>query len=148
DLGIGARSGGGAQQRLDQVDHGVAGVDVDARLRIGQAATALFVHVAASRAVVGCTDARVGGVVRRDWLRRNGRPTHLGKRARRAKFPARRRGVGAAAGPGPVLNLPNLITLARILMVPVVVWAIAQREMQIAFLLFLAAGVSDAVDGF
>jgi len=46
------------------------------------------------------------------------------------------------------LNLPNLITVARILLVPVVVWAIAQREMQIAFLLFLAAGVSDAVDGF
>ena len=33
-------------------------------------------------------------------------------------------------------------------MVPVVVWAIASREMQIAFLLFLAAGASDAVDGF
>jgi cardiolipin synthase len=46
------------------------------------------------------------------------------------------------------LNLPNLITIARILMVPVVVWAIASREMQIAFLLFLAAGASDAVDGF
>jgi cardiolipin synthase (CMP-forming) len=46
------------------------------------------------------------------------------------------------------LNLPNLITLARILMVPIVVWAIASRQMQVAFLLFLAAGVSDAVDGF
>jgi cardiolipin synthase len=46
------------------------------------------------------------------------------------------------------LNLPNLITIARILMVPFVVWAIASRQMQIAFLLFLAAGVSDAVDGF
>jgi cardiolipin synthase len=46
------------------------------------------------------------------------------------------------------LNLPNLITLARILLVPVVVWAIASRQMQVAFLLFLAAGVSDAVDGF
>jgi cardiolipin synthase len=33
-------------------------------------------------------------------------------------------------------------------MVPVVVWAIASRQMQIAFLLFLLAGVSDAVDGF
>ncbi len=33
-------------------------------------------------------------------------------------------------------------------MVPVVVWAIASRQMQVAFLLFLAAGVSDAVDGF
>jgi cardiolipin synthase len=38
--------------------------------------------------------------------------------------------------------------MARLLMVPVVVWAIASEEMQIAFLLFLAAGVSDAVDGF
>jgi cardiolipin synthase len=38
--------------------------------------------------------------------------------------------------------------MARILLVPVVVWAIASEEMQIAFLLFLAAGVSDAVDGF
>ena len=46
------------------------------------------------------------------------------------------------------MNLPNLITIARILMVPIVVWAIAQREMQIAFLLFVAAGASDAVDGF
>ena len=33
-------------------------------------------------------------------------------------------------------------------MVPIVVWAIAQREMQAAFALFVAAGVSDAVDGF
>ncbi len=33
-------------------------------------------------------------------------------------------------------------------MVPIVVWAIAQREMQVAFAVFLAAGVSDAVDGF
>jgi cardiolipin synthase len=46
------------------------------------------------------------------------------------------------------LSIPNLITLARILLVPVVVWAITSGEMRIAFLLFLAAGVSDAVDGF
>jgi cardiolipin synthase len=32
--------------------------------------------------------------------------------------------------------------------VPVVVWAITSGEMGIAFLLFLAAGISDAVDGF
>jgi cardiolipin synthase len=47
-----------------------------------------------------------------------------------------------------VLNLPNLITIGRILLVPVMVWAIASHEMKIAFFLFLAAGVSDAVDGF
>jgi cardiolipin synthase (CMP-forming) len=34
------------------------------------------------------------------------------------------------------------------LLVPVVVWAIGSGEMLVAFLLFLAAGVSDAVDGF
>lgn len=31
---------------------------------------------------------------------------------------------------------------------PVVIWAIASHEMLIAFVLFLLAGVSDAVDGF
>jgi cardiolipin synthase len=46
------------------------------------------------------------------------------------------------------LNLPNLITIGRILLVPVVVWAIGSHQMQIAFLIFLIAGVSDAVDGF
>jgi cardiolipin synthase len=47
-----------------------------------------------------------------------------------------------------LLNLPNLITIARILLVPVMVWAIAAHEMRIAFGLFLVAGLSDAVDGF
>ncbi|MGE3869486.1 MAG: CDP-alcohol phosphatidyltransferase family protein [Pseudorhodoplanes sp.] len=46
------------------------------------------------------------------------------------------------------MNLPNLITVARILSVPIVVWAIMSGEMMFAFALFLAAGVSDAVDGF
>lgn len=46
------------------------------------------------------------------------------------------------------MNLPNLITIARILLVPVVVWAIGSGEMLAAFLLFVAAGVSDGVDGF
>ena len=46
------------------------------------------------------------------------------------------------------MSIPNLITLGRILLVPVVVWAIASGAMWIAFVLFLAAGVSDAVDGY
>jgi cardiolipin synthase len=46
------------------------------------------------------------------------------------------------------LNIPNLITLGRILLVPVVVWAMASNAMGIAFALFLLAGVSDGVDGF
>ena len=46
------------------------------------------------------------------------------------------------------MSIPNLITLGRILLVPVVVWAIIYGELWLAFVLFLAAGVSDAVDGF
>ena len=46
------------------------------------------------------------------------------------------------------LSLPNLITLARILLVPVMVWAIASDQMTGAFTLFLIAGISDGVDGF
>ncbi|HVV61239.1 MAG TPA: CDP-alcohol phosphatidyltransferase family protein [Pseudolabrys sp.] len=46
------------------------------------------------------------------------------------------------------MSIPNLITLGRILLVPVVVWAIASGAMWIAFVLFLAAGISDAVDGY
>jgi cardiolipin synthase len=50
--------------------------------------------------------------------------------------------------PGLDLSIPNLITLARILSVPIMVWAIASGEMLFAFVLFAAAGISDAVDGF
>ena len=46
------------------------------------------------------------------------------------------------------LSLPNLITLARILLVPVMVWAIASDQMTVSFILFLVAGISDGVDGF
>jgi cardiolipin synthase len=56
-------------------------------------------------------------------------------------------GRGALAG-ALNLSIPNLITLARILSVPVVVWAMAAGEMKIAFLLFLLAGLSDLIDGF
>ncbi len=56
--------------------------------------------------------------------------------------------AGAFVEPGRSLSIPNLITLGRILLVPIVVWAITAGAMQTAFLLFLAAGISDAVDGF
>lgn len=46
------------------------------------------------------------------------------------------------------MSIPNIITLLRIFLVPVVVWAIASDEPQVAFWLFLCAGISDAVDGF
>lgn len=46
------------------------------------------------------------------------------------------------------MNLPNIITLVRILLVPVIIWAIASNQWTIAFVIFVVAGVSDAVDGF
>ncbi len=46
------------------------------------------------------------------------------------------------------INLPNIITLARILLVPVTIWLIVSDAFLLAFLAFLVAGISDAVDGF
>ncbi|MEP9352078.1 CDP-alcohol phosphatidyltransferase family protein [Xanthobacter sp. KR7-65] len=46
------------------------------------------------------------------------------------------------------MSLPNIITLLRIFLVPAVVWSITAGEPLLAFWLFLAAGVSDALDGF
>lgn len=46
------------------------------------------------------------------------------------------------------MNLPNLITIARILLTPVVIVFIASEQWTVAFFCFLAAGISDAVDGF
>jgi len=46
------------------------------------------------------------------------------------------------------MNLANLITIGRFLLVPLIVSMILAREWTLAFLLFAVAGVSDAVDGF
>lgn len=46
------------------------------------------------------------------------------------------------------MNIPNLLTLLRILLVPVVVWAIAQGQMAVALAAFVTAGITDAVDGY
>lgn len=46
------------------------------------------------------------------------------------------------------VSIPNIITLGRILLVPLIVWAIAANQMTIAFVLFVVAGLSDAIDGF
>ncbi len=46
------------------------------------------------------------------------------------------------------MNLPNLISLGRLLSVPVAVYLILQAHYEAAFWLFVAAGLSDAVDGF
>ena len=47
-----------------------------------------------------------------------------------------------------LISLPNLISLARLFAVPLMVWLIVAGEMTVAFWVFVAAGISDAVDGF
>lgn len=47
-----------------------------------------------------------------------------------------------------LISLPNLISLARLFAVPLMVWLIVAGEMTAAFWVFVAAGISDAVDGF
>ncbi|MBL4906825.1 MAG: CDP-alcohol phosphatidyltransferase family protein, partial [Sneathiella sp.] len=45
------------------------------------------------------------------------------------------------------MNIPNSITLARIITVPLIVWLILREEMLLAFVFFLLGGISDALDG-
>jgi cardiolipin synthase len=45
-------------------------------------------------------------------------------------------------------NLPNLITLARLLCVPLAIWLILEARYGVAFWVFVAAGISDALDGY
>lgn len=46
------------------------------------------------------------------------------------------------------MTLPNLITIGRLILVPLIVVAITSGRWLEAFVIFVAAGVSDAVDGF
>jgi cardiolipin synthase (CMP-forming) len=46
------------------------------------------------------------------------------------------------------MTIPNLITIARLLLVPLVIASIGSGNWQIAFVLFAVAGISDGVDGF
>ena len=45
-------------------------------------------------------------------------------------------------------QIPNIITVLRILLVPPVGWALLTSQYQLAFWLFFIAGFSDALDGF
>jgi cardiolipin synthase len=45
------------------------------------------------------------------------------------------------------VNLPNIITLCRLASVPAIVWLIIEGHWRSSFALFVAAGVSDAIDG-
>jgi len=46
------------------------------------------------------------------------------------------------------MNIPNAISLGRIFIVPLSVWLILRGAIAPAFWLFMAAAISDAVDGF
>ncbi|HEY2538015.1 MAG TPA: CDP-alcohol phosphatidyltransferase family protein [Stellaceae bacterium] len=46
------------------------------------------------------------------------------------------------------INLPNLISLGRLLLVPLAIWLILRSRYGVAFWVFVVAGVSDALDGF
>ena len=57
------------------------------------------------------------------------------------------RGAGVVFAPSPV-NLANLVTLGRMVMILPLVWLIGAGRVEPAFWLFVAAGASDVVDGF
>ena len=46
------------------------------------------------------------------------------------------------------MTIPNFISIARLLCVPAIVWALIAGEWLLAFSLFVVSGLSDAVDGF
>jgi cardiolipin synthase (CMP-forming) len=46
------------------------------------------------------------------------------------------------------MNIPNFITIGRILLVPVTIWFLISYEFGAAFAVFLIAGLSDGVDGW
>lgn len=62
--------------------------------------------------------------------------------------PGRPDGSGPAAHGAWLLTVPNLITLARLCAVPAAVWLMLRHRLDIAFLVFVGAGISDAVDGW
>jgi cardiolipin synthase len=51
------------------------------------------------------------------------------------------------AGAG-LFTLPNLITLGRLCAVPAAIWLMLQHRLDLAFLVFIGAGISDALDGW
>jgi cardiolipin synthase len=46
------------------------------------------------------------------------------------------------------INIPNFITLGRVIAVPFIFWLLLTDQSKPAFFVFVAAGVSDAVDGY
>ncbi|MFM2423606.1 MAG: hypothetical protein RL291_2136 [Pseudomonadota bacterium] len=46
------------------------------------------------------------------------------------------------------INIANVITMGRLIAVPVIFWLLITGNNKLAFFVFCAAGVSDAIDGF
>jgi len=46
------------------------------------------------------------------------------------------------------MTIPNIITIGRLIIVPLVIVMISQGRWGAAFVLFVAAGISDGIDGF
>ena len=106
----------------------------------------------------------IGGAGRCAWASTHAATLDLGSgsRQRPALGPSRgRRSAGPSRSPGPLggrgerrvslepaLTIPNVITLGRIMLVPVVFWLLLTEHMPAAFFAFILAGISDAVDGF
>ena len=96
DLGVRARARSGAHQRLDQLHHAVAGIDVDTGLGIGEA----FVRHGIPRLC--------GRLLRRNRRLCNGAIMAIIATVKDAPP------LGEAQKPGRRLSIPNLITLGRI----------------------------------
>ncbi len=45
-------------------------------------------------------------------------------------------------------NIPNLLTLFRLVMVPLVIWLLLKNNLTAAFYIFVLAGVTDGIDGY
>ena len=46
------------------------------------------------------------------------------------------------------MNIPNTLTFARIVSVPLLIWLIIEGDFFAAFVVFMLAGISDAADGY
>src|SRR5438552_11180118 len=55
--------------------------------------------------------------------------------------------LGRAATAG-LFTAPNLITFGRLCAVPLAFWLVLEHRLDLAFYLFVVAGLSDAVDGW
>ena len=143
DFGLSAGSRRGADHRLDEIDQAIAGVDIDARIRISQPVPALGHGLFQMLVRWGYVGFRLCAMARNEYghILCRQEPVH----------PRNGRDLSSHQAGNPEateLSIPNIITLGRIILVPIIVWAIASSQMEIALAIFLIAGISDAVDGF